>query len=531
MATTTAYDLQGEAARLRFPDVRGKGVTLNRATARVHLSAPIERPEHDAVRAAYRQTSFTTTHDAKGPVVEVGWPVAGPYVACPAGVYMDLYLGVAQKILDESHPRLWQVADALVRHRLLFRREINTDDFLFVGRDLEHVAGPIELARALDAVAAKRWSGAGGYRTFLSNSGTEANEAALKLAWLVKYRKFLQRHGFDLFRKLMAQLGVPEVAHFAGKGPEPVFASYPFVVFACDGAFHGRTLGSLHATRSKAAHHYGYPKSPGIRHVPYNSGESLAKRIDPRPIAEVLEAPGGVRAVLDRGHVPADLFAGFLAEPMQGEGGYVLADPAFFRECEAACRRFDALFLVDEVQTFGRTGTLFLSEQMGVTPDAICMAKAAVVGATVARAELERYLHTGWHSNTFGGGKLFDTSFAYAVLDLLENERNPVFAGLSYAENCAVKGAYLAEKLDEVAARHPKTLVGHDGRGLLRGVSVRQRDRIVAEGWRRGLKLLGCGPAGEVSRLRLVFLADTLAREIDDFARVFEETLAAVEAA
>jgi len=528
MATTTAYDFPAETARLRFPDVRARGATLNRGTARVHLTAPLERPEHDAARAAYRQASFTTTHDAKSPVLDVGWPVAGPYVACPSGVYMDLYLGVAQKILDENHPRLWQVADALVKHRLLFRREINTDDYLLLSLDLEHVAGPTEVARTLDALAAKRWTGAGGYRAFLSNSGTEANEAALKLAWVVKYKKFLEKHGAETFRRVMAQLEVPEVAYFAGKGPEPVYMTYPFVVVACEGAFHGRTLGSLHGTRSKAAHHYGYPKSTNFRHIPYNSGEGLAKRIDPRPIEEILGAPGGVRAILERGHVPADLFAGFVAEPMQGEGGYVPGDPTFFRACEATCRRFDALLIVDEVQTFGRTGSLFLCERFGITPDVLCLAKAAVVGATLARAGLERYLHTGWHSNTFGGGKLFDLSFSNAVLDILENERSPAFGGLSYYENCAVKGDYLSGKLDDIATRHPDLLVGHEGRGMLHRVDVRHRDRVIAEGWRRGLKMLGCGMAGDVSRIRLVFLADTLAREIDDFARVFEETLAAI---
>ncbi|MGQ0613741.1 MAG: aminotransferase class III-fold pyridoxal phosphate-dependent enzyme [Planctomycetaceae bacterium] len=528
MPTTTGYDLRAEQARLRFPDLTLRGVTLNRATARIQLTGRMERGEAETTRATARGALFTTTHDAKGPVLELGWPVAGPYVASPAGTYMDLYLGVAQKILDENHPRLVEVAEALMRHKLLFRREIATDDFLLVSGNLAPVAGPIELGVLLDGLAAKRWPEAGGYRTFHSNSGTEACEAALKLAFVVKYKKFLEKRGLATFQRLMAQLKVPEVAYFAGKSDTPVFSTYPFVVVACESSFHGRTLGSLHATRSKAAHQFGYPKAGNVRHIPYNSGDSLAGKIDPRPIEAILDAPGGVGAVLESGRIPADLFAGFLAEPLQGEGGYVPGDPAFFQACEAACRAHDALFMLDEVQTFGRTGTLFLSEQLDVTPDAICIAKAAVVGATIARADLERFLHVGWHSNTFGGGKLFDTSFAYAVVDTLANERNPMFAGLSYPENCAVKGDYLAQKLEEIAARHPKMVLGQEGRGLLCGVDVRQRDKVIAEGWKRGLKMLGCGPAGEVARIRLIFLADTLAREIDDFAKVFEETVAAV---
>ncbi|MGH7162844.1 MAG: hypothetical protein ACREID_05115, partial [Planctomycetota bacterium] len=176
--TTTGYDFAAEAARLRFPDVALRGVTFNRATARIRLRGPPERPELERAREVHREASFTTTVDAKSPVVELGWPVAGPFVACPAGVYMDLYLGVAQKLLDENHPRLAQVAEALARHRLLFRREINTDDYLLVADGLEHVAGPDELARLLDGLCAERWPRAGGFRAFLSNSGTEANEAA-----------------------------------------------------------------------------------------------------------------------------------------------------------------------------------------------------------------------------------------------------------------------------------------------------------------------------------------------------------------
>lgn len=525
-----AYDFHGEASRLRFPDITLRGVTLNRATARVRLDAPMERPPLEQARRAYRETAFTTTLDPASPVIELGWPVAGPYVASPAGVYMDTYLGVAQKILDESHPRLWKTADALVKSRLLFRREINTDDYMLLAGDLEGVAGPTEVARLFTSLAQERWPAVGGFRAFLSNSGTESTEAGMKLAWIVKYRRFLERHGMETFRRLMRDLEIPEVDYFRG-AKEPVFENYPFVIVACEGSFHGRTLGSLHATRSKAAHQYAYPKSGGIRHIAYNSsGAALESKIDPRPIGEILAAPGGVRAVLESGRVPADLFAGFMAEPLQGEGGYLPGEARFFQECQAVCRRHGGLLMLDEVQTFGRSGTLFLAEQLGIEPDVLWTAKAAVVGVTLARAEYERHLHAGWHSNTFGGGKIFDLSFGYAVAETLARERPSHFAGLSYFENCAVKGEQLARRIEEIAKRHPAMVLGQSGRGLLRGVTVRRRDELVAEGWKRGLKMLGCGRPGPESRIRLIFLADTLAREIDDFARVFEETVAAVEA-
>ncbi|MFQ5845976.1 MAG: aminotransferase class III-fold pyridoxal phosphate-dependent enzyme, partial [Planctomycetota bacterium] len=87
------------------------------------------------------------------------------------------------------------------------------------------------------------------------------------------------------------------------------------------------------------------------------------------------------------------------------------------------------------MQTFGRSGTLFLTEQLGVVPDVICLAKGAVVGATLGRASFAPLLHSGWHSNTFGGGKIFDVNFAYAVVDTVAHERSPVFDGLGYPAN------------------------------------------------------------------------------------------------
>lgn len=189
------------------------------------------------------------------------------------------------------------------------------------------------------------------------------------------------------------------------------------------------------------------------------------------------------------------------------------------------------IFVADEVQCFGRTGTLFFSEQLGVVPDAIALAKGMVVGMTLIRAEHARHFHGGWHSNTWGGGKIFDTQWAHAVLDTLLNHRDPVLGGLTYARNCAVKGRRLAAGLERLRERHPALVTGFDQRGLMAGVSVRRRAEIIATGWKRGLKLLGCGPSGEVSRLRILFLADTLAREVDEALRVLDEVLAEVGAA
>ena len=146
MSTATGYDFKAEAERLHFPDVTLRGMTLNRASARVDLTGPMERPEMEEIRKSHVAAVFPNTLDPHSPVLELGWPVAGPYVGCPSGVYMDLYLGVAQKLIDENHPALHRVAGALERHGLLFRREINTDDYLRVADGLEGVTGPAEPA-------------------------------------------------------------------------------------------------------------------------------------------------------------------------------------------------------------------------------------------------------------------------------------------------------------------------------------------------------------------------------------------------
>jgi 4-aminobutyrate aminotransferase-like enzyme len=152
-----------------------------------------------------------------------------------------------------------------------------------------------------------------------------------------------------------------------------------------------------------------------------------------------------------------------------------------------------------------------------------------VLGITMAPAHLEKYLHNGWHSNTWGAGRVLDTNFAWTVLDTLLHHKDPVFGGLSYFENEEVKGRYLAEKLDRLQEKHPTILVKHRGLGLMRGLVVKRRDKLVHAAWLRGMKLLGCGYAGESAVIRVLFLADTLARELDEFVRVMDLAMTDVE--
>jgi 4-aminobutyrate aminotransferase-like enzyme len=520
------YDFAGEKERYAFDDVTIAGLSLNRGTASVHVVGGMEQGRLEAAKKAHLEAMLPSTLSPTSPVLELGYPAAGMYVMCGAGVYLDLYLGVAQKLFDENHPRLRRMVSRVERAGLLLRREINTDDFLAVRPGIEGIVTPQELS-ALYADAAKRTLGAPhGYRVFLSNSGTEAIECALKLAQLSAYKRLVREHGMAVLERLMAQLEIAKVPFFDGDADGPVFADYPFFSIACEGAFHGRTLGSLHLTRSKAAHQLGYAKSAWTRHIRFNGNpRELADLIDPRALQDVLAAPGGVRAALDQGRLPRDLIAAFVVEPYQGEGGYRMADAAWLKAVRRTCEEHRILFVADEIQSFCRTGTVLFSEQLGVVPDIIALAKAAVLGMTLAREDLTQNLHLGWHSNTWGGGKIFDVQWSHATLDTYLNFRDPLFGGRTYAENSALKGAYIRAKLDALASAHPDLVTDFSGIGGMWGISVRNRDQLIDAGWRRGIKLLGCGPGGDTSRLRLIFLTDVLTKEIDDFAATFARAL------
>ena len=520
------YDLSKETNRVDWPDVVLGGARLNRARATVSITAPVETPEAEAARSLTKARLFTTTLASDSPVVEMGWPVHGPFVLAPFGTYFDGYLGVAQKVLDESHPRFTAMLETLGAAGVLLRREIATDDFL-VAKSGSGVKTPNDLAALWDGALQARWPQPSGWRAFFSASGTEAVEAALKLAFEVAYKRFLERFGMGVFREVQAALGNREVAFF-DRDPSlrdhPVFEDYPFCVVGCETSFHGRTLGSLQLTRSKRAHQLGYPKSRAVRHVPFNAtGDPVRALVDWRGIAEILAIPGElVRVMRDHGRIPKDLLAAFAAESFQGEGGYVAGAPEFFKAARRVCDETGALLIVDEVQAVARTGRLLATEHLGIRPDVVATAKSMVLGITMAPAHLEKYLHNGWHSNTWGSGRVLDTNFAWTVLDTLLHHKDPVFGGLTYLENEEVKGRHLAERLDRLSEKHPKVLIAHRGLGVMRGIVVRRREKLVHAAWLRGLKLLGCGWSGETSVIRVLFLADTLAREIDEFVRVLD---------
>jgi 4-aminobutyrate aminotransferase len=272
-------------------------------------------------------------------------------------------------------------------------------------------------------------------RVFLANSGTEAVEGAIKLA--------------------RAATGRPNVIAFLG-------------------AFHGRSLGSLSLTASKAMYRGGFgPLQSGVYHAPYG-------------------VPGYIEDVIFR-HltVPEDV-AAIIVEPLQGEGGYLVPPPGWMAELRDVCDRHGIVLVADEVQSgVGRTGTMWTIEQDDVSPDVVLSGKGLASGlplaAVIGKADLFTW-GPGRHGSTFGGNAVACAA-ALATLDLVDG-------GLM--QNAATVGAHLQERLAKVAAEHPDKVVDVRGRGLMIGIELTDHDAAAAleqACFQAGLLVLTCGPA------------------------------------
>ena len=295
-----------------------------------------------------------------------------------------------------------------------------------------------------------------GAKVFYANSGTEANEASIKLA-----KKATGRHRFLAFY----------------------------------GGFHGRSQGSLGFTASKDVQQRGmFPGFPGVEHVhfphPNNNIWGIDGYEEPQELSN--RAIDNIEEVMNW-KVPGEDLAACMWEPVQGEGGYVVPPKMFPKMLHDLMQEHGALLIADEVQTgFGRTGKWFASEHFGVKPDIMSLAKAmgngVPIGASVCRSDLD-FDHKGAHSNTYGGNLLACAS-AMATMDVLEKEE--------LIKNSAAMGDIMAVRLEEMKERH-NHITDARGLGLMRAISFddpKLRNAVETECWKRGLLVLGCGPRG-----------------------------------
>jgi 4-aminobutyrate aminotransferase len=302
----------------------------------------------------------------------------------------------------------------------------------------------------------------GPHKIYYGNSGAEAIEAALKLA---RYHTKRQN------------------------------------IIAFLGAFHGRTMGALSLTASKPQQKRRFaPLVPGVTHVRYPDVYRGSSGGVEDAEAFALGCARYIEDKLFKTVLPPEEVAAIFIEPVQGEGGYVVAPTPFMQELRRICDRHGILLVVDEVQSgIGRTGKWFAVEHTGVQPDIVCMAKGIAsgmpLGVTMTRAEIMDWV-PGSHASTFGGNPVC-VAAALATLDVIEKE------GL--LANSAEVGNHMLKRMAGWPAKH--RIVGDvRGRGLMIGVDIvkdhktkeyspERRDRIVEHAFERGILFLGCGPS------------------------------------
>lgn len=387
--------------------------------------------------------------------------------------FLDFAAGIAVVATGHSHPN---VVKAI---------QNQAEQFIHISSDFYHESW-VQLGERLNDIAPFSDPAS----SFMTNSGTESVESAIKLA-----RYHSQRSQFIGFL----------------------------------GAFHGRTIGSVSFTASKS-HYKGrfFPLMNGVVHAPFPDpyrpvllrrkgegyGEAVVRYIEEEILSRIL---------------PPEEVAGFLIEPIQGEGGYIVPPPDFFPALRELCDKYGILLIADEVQSgMGRTGKWWAIENFGVEPDIVTSAKGIAsgvpLGAMIARREIMDW-PKGSHGNTFGGNPLA-CSAALATIDLIEKE---------YLQNATEVGNYTLDALAELMARHP-SIGDVRGIGLMIGIefvldreskapAVDLRDEIVNLAFERGLLTLGCGQ----STIRFSPPLSTTISEVNDALVIFEEAITLAE--
>ncbi len=443
--------------------VRSKGTQVPRVVAPGLESEAEQWVKRDA---AVLSPSYTRSYPFvmdRGRGSEV-WDVEGRR-------YIDFNAGIAVVATGHCHP---DVVRAIQDQAERFIHMSGTDFYYPV---------EIELAERLDALV----PGEEPHQTFLSNSGAEAIEAALKLA---RYTT-----------------GRPRMLAFIG-------------------GFHGRTMGALSLTASKAVQRDGFaPLVPGVSHVPYGYCYRCPYHLQ-YPACDVA-CVTYIEKTLFKHLIPPREVAAIFVEPIQGEGGYVVPPPEFLPRLKELAEKHDILLVDDEVQAgIGRTGKMFAIEHWGVVPDIVCMAKGLAsgmpLGATTARQSLMTWV-PGSHGNTFGGNPL-SCAAAMETLRLVEGE---------YMAHAAAMGEVALERLRGMQRRYPQ--IGDvRGKGLMIGVELVRdpesrepagalRDAVVQEAFERGLLMLGAG----TSALRFCPALNIPRAILDEGLNVFEEALRA----
>ena len=372
--------------------------------------------DHRYISPSYTRSYPLVAKSARGAIVE---DVDG-------NSFLDFSAGIAVCSTGHCHPdvvrAIQKQAESLIH---------------MSGTDFYYEQMP-QLARKLEALMpdGKDW------RCFFGNSGTEAIEAAMKLARYATGR-------------------------------------WQFIAFQF--SFHGRTMGSLSLTSSKAVQRKGFgPLVPGVTHIPYGNASYLEDIV--------------FKTTVNAGEVAA-----IVVEAIQGEGGYVVPPPEFLPTLEKIARKHGILLIADEVQCgMGRTGKMFGFEHFDFHPDIVAIAKGIAsgmpLGVTMAHPDVMTW-QPGAHASTFGGNPVC-LAAALETVRLLQEQ---------YVANSAKMGAFIRPKLEKLMSRHA-VISDVRGLGLMIGVEITKdrktrekapelRDAIINECFHRGLLILAAGPS------------------------------------
>ncbi|VWX53181.1 aspartate aminotransferase family protein [Novosphingobium sp. 9U] len=273
---------------------------------------------------------------------------------------------------------------------------------------------------------------------FFTNSGAEAVECAIKTA-----RAYHQSAGSDRFE-----------------------------IITFNNAFHGRTLATISASSQEKMHKGFLPLMPGFRYVEFNDLEAAKASIGPHT-------------------------AGFLVEPIQGEGGIRIADAAFLQGLRALCDEHELMLILDEVQSgVGRSGTFYAYEQFGIAPDIMATAKGIgggfPLGACLATEKAARGMGAGTHGSTYGGNPLAMAA-AEAVLDVIAEEE--------FLAGVRAKGDRLRARIEQFLGNYPELFDSVRGRGLFIGLKMKIEPRAFVAHMRDNHGLLTVSAGENVVRV------------------------------
>ena len=387
--------------------------------------------------------------------------------------FLDFMAGIAVNVTGYSHPK---VVSAIKKQSEKFFHICSTDFYYQSFADLcERLSKIIPMS--------------GEKSVFLNNSGSEAVETAIKLARYHTKRPYI-------------------IAFF--------------------GAFHGRTMGALSLTASKAKQRAFFsPLMPGVYHVPYAYCYRCSYHLTYDSCG--IYCAEAIERILCNSLMSPDEIAAVFVEPIQGEGGYIVPPPQFHKKLREFTDKHNILLVLDEIQSgMGRTGKFLAIENFNVEPDVVLLAKGLAsglpLGAVISKKEFMTW-KSGTHGSTFGGNPIACEA-ALATLDLIEEE---------LMANALKMGARLIKKLKNLQKEN--SLIGDvRGLGLMVGVELVKDQRtkepasheaheIANQAFRKGLLLLPCGE--NVIRFSPPLVISS--EEVDTAVEIFREVISQYE--